>query len=101
MRNTTRLAFNSYVSQIAILSSVPSAAEKFTVAPSVAQKLEEKTQVAPADDKVFRSLKRLGCADGIPCDGGCEWRITLAGCQALGLTFPDDDEVRQPMEQAA
>jgi P2 family phage major capsid protein len=46
MRNTTRLAFNSYVSQIALLSSVPSAAEKFTVAPSVAQKLEEKTQAS-------------------------------------------------------
>jgi P2 family phage major capsid protein len=46
MRNKTRLALNSYVSQIALLSGVPSAAEKFTVAPSVAQKLEEKTQAS-------------------------------------------------------
>lgn len=44
MRKTTRLAFNAYVSQIALLSAVPSAAEKFTVEPAVAQKLEEKTQ---------------------------------------------------------
>jgi P2 family phage major capsid protein len=46
MRNLTRLAFNAYVSQIALLSAVPSAAEKFNVEPSVAQKLEEKTQAS-------------------------------------------------------
>ena len=44
MRNITRIAFNSYVSQIALLSSVPAATEKFNVDPTVAQKLEEKTQ---------------------------------------------------------
>lgn len=58
-------------------------------------------EVAPADDKVFRSLAKLSLAAGVPCDGGCEWRITLAGCQALGLTFPEDDETPEPMEQAA
>jgi P2 family phage major capsid protein len=46
MRTQTRLAFNAYVSQIALLSSVPSAAEKFAVDPTVAQKLEEKTQAS-------------------------------------------------------
>ena len=46
MRKITRLAFNAYVSQIALLSAVPSAAEKFSVEPSVAQKLEEKTQAS-------------------------------------------------------
>jgi P2 family phage major capsid protein len=44
MRNVTRLAFNAYVSQIALLNSVPAATEHFTVEPSVAQKLEQKTQ---------------------------------------------------------
>lgn len=44
MRTATRIAFNAYVSQIALLSAVPSAAEKFSVDPTVAQKLEEKTQ---------------------------------------------------------
>lgn len=46
MRTATRIAFNAYVSQIALLSSVPSATEKFSVEPSVAQKLEEKTQAS-------------------------------------------------------
>lgn len=46
MRNETRLAFTAYVSQIALLSSVPSAAVHFTVDPTVAQKLEEKTQLS-------------------------------------------------------
>lgn len=46
MRNATRLAFTAYVSQIAMLSNVASAAEKFTVGPTVAQKLEEKTQAS-------------------------------------------------------
>jgi hypothetical protein len=58
-------------------------------------------EVAPATDKVFASLKRLGLADGIPSGTDREWRITLAGCQALGLTFPDDDETLAPVEQAA
>lgn len=44
MRNKTRIAFNAYTSQIALLSGIGNAAEKFTVTPSVAQKLEEKTQ---------------------------------------------------------
>ncbi|SFR79832.1 phage major capsid protein, P2 family [Sphingomonas jatrophae] len=44
MRNATRALFHSYVSAIALLNSVPSAAEKFTVAPAVEQKLEERIQ---------------------------------------------------------
>lgn len=42
MRNSTRLKFNSYVSQIALLNGVADAAVKFEVAPAVAQTLEEK-----------------------------------------------------------
>lgn len=41
MRNETRALFNAYVSQIALLSGVPDATVKFTVAPVVEQKLEE------------------------------------------------------------
>jgi len=44
MRNETRLAFNAYIAQLAALSGVPSATEKFTVAPSIQQKLETKMQ---------------------------------------------------------
>ncbi|HEX8583070.1 MAG TPA: phage major capsid protein, P2 family [Allosphingosinicella sp.] len=46
MRNPTRIAYNAFVSQIALLSGVASAAEHFTVEPAVAQKLEEKTQLS-------------------------------------------------------
>lgn len=46
MNNKTRVHFNAYCSQIALLSSVALASEHFTVDPSVAQKLEEKTQLS-------------------------------------------------------
>jgi len=44
MRNSTRLLFTAYVSQIALLNSVADATVKFSVAPVVEQKLEEKIQ---------------------------------------------------------
>lgn len=44
MRKETRLAFNAYMAAIAALSGVPSAAEKFAIAPSVQQKLENRIQ---------------------------------------------------------
>ena len=42
MKNSTRLLFAAYVSQIAILNGVASATEKFSVDPAVEQTLEEK-----------------------------------------------------------
>lgn len=44
MRNETRIAYNAYLEQIAKLNGVPSAIEKFTVEPSIQQKLETKMQ---------------------------------------------------------
>jgi P2 family phage major capsid protein len=44
MRNETRLAYNAYLDQLARLNGVPSATEKFAVAPSIQQKLENKMQ---------------------------------------------------------
>ncbi|MDF2602985.1 phage major capsid protein, P2 family [Sphingomonas sp.] len=44
MRNATRVLFHSFCSQIALLSGVASAQERFTVAPSVAQRLIEVQQ---------------------------------------------------------
>ncbi|SDE41385.1 phage major capsid protein, P2 family [Paraburkholderia lycopersici] len=44
MQNKTRVAFNAYLAAIAKLNSVPLATEKFTVDPSVQQKLETKIQ---------------------------------------------------------
>ncbi|HEX7856048.1 MAG TPA: phage major capsid protein, P2 family [Sphingobium sp.] len=42
MRNDTRLLFTAYVRHIALLSGVADATKKFTVAPAVEQKLEER-----------------------------------------------------------
>ena len=44
MRNPTRLLFNAYTAQVAALNGVASAVEKFTVTPSVQQKLESLIQ---------------------------------------------------------
>lgn len=44
MKKVTRLAFNAYLDQLAQLNGVPSAAEKFTVEPSVQQTLEAHQQ---------------------------------------------------------
>jgi len=44
MRKETRIAFNGYIDTLAKLNDVPSAAEKFTVDPSVQQKLETRMQ---------------------------------------------------------
>lgn len=42
MRNETRVLFNAYMDAIAQLNGVPDAAKKFTVTPSVQQKLESR-----------------------------------------------------------
>ncbi|WP_025873060.1 phage major capsid protein, P2 family [Methylobacillus glycogenes] len=44
MQNETRVLFNAYLDQVAELSGVASALQKFAVAPSVQQKLENKVQ---------------------------------------------------------
>lgn len=44
MRTETRLAYNKLAAQIATINSVPSAEQKFTVTPSVQQKLETRIQ---------------------------------------------------------
>ncbi|CAN5773753.1 phage major capsid protein, P2 family [soil metagenome] len=46
MRNATRLLYNSYVSQIALLSGIPDATTQFSVAPAVEQKLIERVMTS-------------------------------------------------------
>lgn len=48
MRNETRVAFNQYATDIAQLNGVPSATQKFTVAPTIQQKLETRIQESSA-----------------------------------------------------
>lgn len=57
MRNETRLAFNSYLSRIATLNAVASAAQAFTVSPSVQQTLETKIQESSA---FLRAINMMG-----------------------------------------
>jgi len=44
MRTQTRLAYNAFLAQVALLNGVPSAVEKFAVDPTVQQTLEAKIQ---------------------------------------------------------
>lgn len=48
MRKETRLAYNNYTGQLAQLNDVSTVTEKFTVTPSVQQKLEERIQLSSA-----------------------------------------------------
>lgn len=48
MRNTTRAQFNAYLANLATLNGVQSVAEKFTIAPSIQQKLETRIQESSA-----------------------------------------------------
>lgn len=60
MRNETRLAFNGYLAQVAALSAVASAAQAFTVAPTVQQTLETKIQENSA---FLKSINIVGVRD--------------------------------------
>lgn len=44
MRTDTRIAFNAYTAHLASLNGVPAATDKFTIEPTVAQKLEDRIQ---------------------------------------------------------
>jgi len=48
MKNETRLAYNAYLAQLASLNDVPSAAEKFSVTPSVQQTLQTRMRESAA-----------------------------------------------------
>ncbi|HQQ68787.1 MAG TPA: phage major capsid protein, P2 family [Alicycliphilus sp.] len=44
MKNTTRVLYNTYLADQALLNGVPSVAQKFSVTPSIQQKLENRIQ---------------------------------------------------------
>lgn len=60
MRNETRVVYNQYLSDVAQLNSVPSAAQKFTVAPSIQQTLETRIQQSSA---FLNSINNSGVID--------------------------------------
>lgn len=76
MRNETRIAFNAYMARQAELNGVPDAGKKFSVTPTVEQKLEDRIQesadflrlvnVVPVDQQ---SGEKLGLGMSSPAAG--------------------------------
>ena len=60
MRPETRLAFNAFTTTLASINGVPSATEKFTVSPSVEQKLEQRIQES---SDFLRNVNSYGVRD--------------------------------------
>lgn len=76
MRKDTRLAFNAFIAQIAQLNDVPSATEKFTVAPTVEQTLEERMQLS---SDFLKQINVLGVRDQQGAKLGMDAATTVAG----------------------
>lgn len=60
MRNETRIAFNGYLSHVAKLNGVPSAAVKFNVTPAIQQRLEAKIREST---DFLRKINLVGVTD--------------------------------------
>lgn len=60
MRNETRVVFNQYLSDVAQLNGVASAAQKFTATPAVQQTLETRIQESSG---FLNSINNMGVAD--------------------------------------
>lgn len=76
MRNDTRVVFNQYLSDVAQLNGVTSAVQKFTVAPSIQQKLETRIQESSAFLNSINNMgvmeqsgEKLGLSVGSPIAG--------------------------------
>lgn len=90
MQNTTRVLFNAYLQQLAALHGVPDVSTKFTAAPSVAQKLEQRIQESSAfltAINVYQVGEQSGELIGLGIDG------TIAGTTD---TTQKDREPRDP-----
>ncbi|CAG9246187.1 Phage major capsid protein, P2 family [Burkholderia diffusa] len=89
MRNETRLAFNAYVNAIADLNGVPDATTKFTVSPSVQQKLESRIQQSSA------FLKRINMIGVDPQSGE---KVGLGIGQPIASTTDTSKQDRAPID---
>ncbi|MGE5563108.1 MAG: phage major capsid protein, P2 family [Bacillota bacterium] len=95
MRNATRLLFNAYVSQIALLSNVPDATKTFTVDPVVGQKLEEKIQQSSEFLSKINSVpvdQQEGQKVGIGVTRPIAGRTDTSGGVKRPVTDPTDSE---------
>ncbi|WP_408588369.1 phage major capsid protein, P2 family [Novosphingobium sp.] len=76
MRNSTRLKFNAFVSQIALLNGVPDATKQFTIAPSVQQKIVERVQL---QSEFLRSINYVMVPEQEGQTVGIDITTTIAG----------------------
>lgn len=76
MRNDTRLKFNEYTAQLAQLNGVPSVMEKFVIAPTIQQKLEERIQLS---SEFLKSINVIGVEEQEGEKLGMDAASTIAG----------------------
>lgn len=103
MRNETRVVFNQYLGQLASLNSIPSAVQKFTVAPSVQQKLENKIQESSDFLKRInivgvteKSGQKLGLGIGAPVASTTNTALQARSPRDLaGVSLVDEYECTQ------
>lgn len=82
MKNETRKLYGAYLTQLATLNGVASAAEKFTVAPSVQQKLESRMQETSAFLSLINVMgveEQSGEALGLGISGTIAGRTDTSG----------------------
>ena len=82
MKNTTRTQYSAYLAQLATLNGVESAAQMFTVAPSVQQKLESRIQESSAflqSIGIYPVDEMQGQKIGIGTDGPVASRTDTTG----------------------
>ncbi|MFT3967091.1 MAG: phage major capsid protein, P2 family [Sphingobium sp.] len=93
MRNETRVLFNGYVSQIAMLNSIEDATVKFSVAPVVSQKLEEKIQESSdflMEINIVPVPEQTGAKVGVGVTRSIAGRTNTAGGTRRTPTDPTD-----------
>ena len=76
MRNETRILLNQYTAQLAQLNGVPSVMEKFVVAPTIQQKLEERIQLS---SEFLKSINVIGMLEKEGEKLGMDAASTIAG----------------------
>ena len=76
MRNDTRIKFNEYTAQLAQLNGVPSVMEKFVIAPTIQQKLEERIQLSSA---FLQAINMIGVLEQEGEKLGMDAASTIAG----------------------
>ena len=82
MKNETRKNYSGYLTQLAAINGVASAAEKFTVAPSVQQKLESRMQETSAFLQLINVMgveEQSGEALGLGISGTIAGRTDTSG----------------------